>query len=306
MSDKPSKYSKIAINGVAGSNSDMVRRLLYPEATTLPFLTFEDAFLSLKSGAADLAVIPVDNNLAGRVADVHRLLADHPFHIIAEHFQPIDFALMGVRGAALSGVTDVYSHVHALPQCSRIIKELGLTAHIHADTAGAAADVATWADPTKAALAPPLAAEIYGLDILKAHVGDELGAAKQTEGLFVNEKKQTEGLFAYKNMTRFVVLSRERTLPATDKPCLTSLHFTVRNIPAALYKALGGFATNAVQMAKLESYVDAQFKTAKFYAEIIGHPNSREVGLALEELAFFAKDIRLMGTYEAHPFRDLT
>ncbi len=281
----PPQPQKIAINGVAGSNSDRVRRMLYPHAITLPFLTFEDAFEALKSGAADLGVIPVDNNLAGRVADVHRLFADYPFHIIAEHFQPIEFSLMAPKGATINTIRDVYSHVHGLPQCRNIIKELKLTPHIHADTAGAAQDVAQWNDPTKAAFAPALAAEIYGLDILKSSVQD-----------------------THDNMTRFVVLAREAFMPDHDNahPVLTSLHFAVRNIPAALYKALGGFATNKVQMVKLESYHDAQFKTAKFYAEIIGHPASRDVNLALEELTFFAKDIRFMGTYPAHAFRKLT
>ena len=273
----------VAINGVLGSNSDIARRNLFPQAQSHPCLTFEEAFLALKSGKVDLALIPVDNTLAGRVADVHHLLATSDFYIVGEYFLPIDFALLCLEEAKISDLTDVYSHVHAIPQCRKIIKELGLTSHVHADTAGAAEDVAKWGDKTKCALAPTLAAEIYDLKILREKVQDSAN-----------------------NTTRFLVLSRDMTRTRKENHIyLTSFYFEVRNIPAALYKALGGFATNGVQMLKLESYVDENFNVARFYAEILGHLDDRAVGLALEELAFFAKSIRMMGTYPAHDFRQL-
>jgi len=279
---KPHKL--VAINGVLGSNSDIARRNLFPEMETYPCETFEDAFRALKDGTVELALIPVDNTIAGRVADVHHLLAGSDFYIIGEYFLPIDFALLVLKGTKISELKDVYSHVHAIPQCRKIIKELGLKPHVHPDTAGAAADVALWNDKTKAALAPTLAAEIYGLEVLREKVQDE-----------------------QHNTTRFLVLSRDMNHPKSGaKDFITSLYFEVRNIPAALYKALGGFATNGVQVIKLESYVDPKFSVARFYAEILGHTLDRDVGLALEELAFFAKDIRNMGTYKAHEFRKLT
>lgn len=276
------KQSKlVAINGVLGSNSDIARRQLLPDFETFPCETFEDAFRALKDGAVELALIPVDNTIAGRVADVHHLLAGSDFYIIGEYFLPIDFALLALPSADISDLKHVYSHVHAIPQCRKLIKELGLKAHVHPDTAGAAADIALWEDKTKCALAPTLAAEIYGLKILREKVQDTSD-----------------------NTTRFLVLSRDIQKPKSDNAVyMTSLYFEVRNIPAALYKALGGFATNNVQVVKLESYVDPTFNVARFYIEIIGHADDRDVGLALEELAFFAKDIRNMGTYKAHEFR---
>ena len=274
----------IAINGVLGSNSDIARRNLFPDAATFACETFEDAFRALRDGSVSLALIPVDNTIAGRVADVHHLLAGSGFYIIGEYFLPIDFALLTTKDAELSDLKHVYSHVHAIPQCRKIIKELGLKAHVHPDTAGAAADVALWGDKSKCALAPTLAAEIYGLKIFREKVQD-----------------------AEHNTTRFLVLSRDYVRPANSPDVfITSLYFEVRNIPAALYKALGGFATNSVQVIKLESYVDPQFSVARFYVEILGHIDDRAVGLALEELAFFAKDIRQMGTYKAHDFRKIT
>lgn len=273
----------VAIQGVLGSNSDIARRQTLPDMETYPCESFEDAFKALKDGTVELALIAVDNTIAGRVADVHHLLATADFYIIGEYFLPIDFALLAVPGAKISDLRDVYSHPHAIPQCRNIIKELGLKPHVHPDTAGAAADVALWADKTKAALAPTLAAEIYGLDILREKVQDTKD-----------------------NTTRFLILSRDMLRPKNEKQVfITSLYFEVRNIPAALYKALGGFATNGVQVIKLESYVDPKFSVARFYTEILGHIDDRAVGLALEELAFFAKDIRTMGTYAAHEFRKL-
>ena len=274
----------IAFQGFAGAYSDLSCREVFPEADTLPCETFDKAFAAVKSGEADLAMIPVDNTLAGRVADVHRLMPESDLHIVGEHFQPIQHALMGVKGTNLDSITTVHSHIHALPQCQKIIQELSLQQNVHADTAGAAQEIAQKNDPTQAAIASKLAAKIYGLEILKDDVQD-----------------------ADHNTTRFLILSKESEVPQFDanKSFLTSFIFEVRNIPAALYKALGGFATNNVNMVKLESYVDENFQAAQFYADVIGHPEDRPLQLAMEELGFYAKNVLLLGTYDAHSFRKL-
>lgn len=272
----------IAFQGFEGAYSDMACRAVYPQAQTLPCHTFDKAFAAVKDGKADLAMIPVDNTLAGRVADVHRLLPQSGLHIIGEYFLPICHALMGIKGASLDDIETVHSHVHALPQCRDIIKELSLKEKVHADTAGAAQAVAHMAQKSEGAIASPLAAEIYGLDILKENVQD-----------------------ADHNTTRFLILSRADAVPAYEEnhTYLTSFLFEVRNIPAALYKALGGFATNGVNMVKLESYVDEQFQAALFFAEVMAHPEERGLKFALEELDFFAKKVMVLGTYPAHAFR---
>lgn len=277
------RTGKIAFQGALGAFSDMSCRAVYPNMETLPCETFEDAFQAVESGTTDLAMIPVDNSLAGRVADVHHLLPAKKLFIIGEHFQPISMCLLGVKGIDIKDITDVHSHVHAIPQCRKIIKELGLRPHIHADTAGAAAEVAQKADKTQAAIASRLAGELYGLDVLKEGIQD-----------------------IQNNTTRFLVLSPEMVQPPSGEgQILTSFFFEVRNVPAALYKALGGFATNGVQITKLESYIDPQFHAARFYAEVLGNMEDRHLQLALEELNFFAKDVKMMGSYLAHPFRKL-
>jgi prephenate dehydratase len=277
------KTGKIAFQGEHGAFSDMSCRAVFQDMETLPCETFEDAFAALENGKADLAMIPVDNSLAGRVADVHHILPTKPLFIIGEHFQPIQMCLLGVPGAKIEDLTDVHSHVHALPQCRAVIRELRLKPHIHADTAGAAAEIARRGDKTQGAIASALAAEIYGLSVLREGIQD-----------------------IPNNTTRFLILSRDMVRPRLGSgPILTSFFFEVRNIPAALYKALGGFATNGVQMTKLESYIDPQFQIARFYAEVLGHPDDRPLGIALEELAFFAKNLKIMGTYPAHAFRNL-
>lgn len=280
----PASTGKIAFQGAPGAFSDMSCRAVFPKMGTVPCETFEDAFKAVAGGETELAMIPVDNTLAGRVADVHHLLPAKDLFIIGEHFQPINMCLLAVKGAAISDLTDVHSHVHALPQCRKTIKELNLKPHIHADTAGAAREVAERKDKTQAAIASRLAGELYDLTILKEGIQD-----------------------AKDNTTRFLILSRDMVRPkVTGAPMITSFFFEVRNIPAALYKALGGFATNGVQMTKLESYIDPQFTVARFYAEVLGHPDERGLGLALEELAFFARNLKVIGTYEAHPFRKLS
>lgn len=273
---------KVSFQGFKGANSDMASRALVPDCETLPCLTFEEAFRAVQEGAADLAVIPVDNNLAGRVADVHHLIPRSGLSIIGEYFMPIRFALLAVKGTQLSDIKDVYSHIHAFPQCRKIVKELGLKTHIHADTAGAAADVATWGRKDTAALAPLLAASIYDLAVLRDDVQD-----------------------TDTNMTRFLIFSPDPLIPAYDPSShvVTSLVFRVRNIPAALYKAMGGFATNGLNIVKIESYVDELFQAAQFYCEVEGHPDERLMQLALKELGFFAEEYKLLGTYPAHEFR---
>lgn len=281
--DFTQRAGKIAFQGTFGAFSDMSCRAMFPKMESFPCITFEEAFASLESGAVDLAMIAVDNSLAGRVADVHHLLPQKKLFIVGEHFQPVSMCLLAVKGAQISDLKDVHSHTHALPQCRKVIKDLGLIPHVHADTAGAAADVAKWNDKSQCAIASKLAAEIYGLDILREGIQD-----------------------IPNNTTRFLVFSREMERPAKDLgPVLTSFFFEVRNIPAALYKALGGFATNGVQMTKLESYIDPQFNVARFYAEVLGNLDDRALGLALEELQFFAKDVQIMGSYPAHSFREL-
>lgn len=274
--------NKIAFQGFHGAYSDMACREVFPGMETLPCETFTDAFTALAEKEADLAMIPIDNTLAGRVADVHHLMPKSGLYIIGEHFMRVEHALLGVKGAKIEDLRHVHSHMHALPQCRKVIKELGVKPHVHADTAGAAMEVAKNGDKSHGAIASRLAADIYGLDILRADVQD-----------------------ADHNTTRFLILSREAQVPVYNEKetCMTSFVFQVRNIPAALYKALGGFATNGVNMVKLESYVNPRFQVAQFYADVVGHPESRPLQLAMEELGFFAKEVNILGTYPAHPFR---
>lgn len=283
MTDK--KYKTIAFQGMAGAYSDLACRKAYPELETVPSVSFEAAFQAVREKKADLAMIPVDNTLAGRVADVHYLIPSGELHIIGEHFQLIRHCLIGLPGAKLEDLTDVHSHVHAIPQCKKIIDELQLVRHTVADTAKGASDIKKWGNKTQAAIGSELAANIYGLEILKKDVQD-----------------------AAHNTTRFLVFSRKNDMPDLEegKDYLTSFTFEVRNIPAALYKAMGGFATNGVQMVKLESYVDKDFNVARFYADVEGHINERSLQLAFEELRFFAKRVDLLGTYPAHVFRKST
>ena len=272
---------RIAYQGEPGANSHLVCQQAYPDWEPVPCASFEDAFAAVESGDADLAMIPIDNSIAGRVADIHHFLPDSGLHIIAEHFLRIRFHLLGIPGARLEQVRTVHSHVHALGQCRRIIREHGLTPIISGDTAGAAREISEAADPTQAAIAPPLA-EIYGLKILARDVEDE-----------------------DHNTTRFVVLSPEPVIARSDNgPVVTSFVFNVRNLPAALYKALGGFATNGVNMTKLESYmVGGEFTATQFLAEVDGHPDDIGVRRALDELAFFTTEVKILGVYPASPFR---
>ena len=272
----------IAFQGGPGAYSDLACRSVRPEMTTLPCRDFEGTFAAVHEGRAALAVIPIDNSLAGRVADIHHLLPDSGLHIIAEHFQRVDHHLLALEGARVEDLTHVHSHVHALGQCRALIRELGLEPVVHADTAGAAAGIAAGGDKTQAAIASHLAGEIDGLVSLRANIED-----------------------AEHNTTRFLIMAREAVIPHPKAGRLiTSLVFRVRNVPAALYKALGGFATNGVNLTKLESYlVGGNFIAAQFYADVQGHPEDRNVALALEELEFFSHEVKILGVYPAHPYR---
>ena len=271
----------IAFQGVRGAYSNMACRDRYPDHEALACPTFEDTFAAVNEGRAALAMIPIENSLAGRVADIHHLLPESGLHIVAETFQRIRHRLLGVRGATLEGLRTVHSHVHALAQCRRFIGEHGLVPVVEADTAGAAADLARRGDASCAAIASALAATAYGLDTLATDIED-----------------------AAHNTTRFLVMARE---PAQADPAgavITSFVFLVRNIPAALYKALGGFATNGVNMLKLESYIlDGSFTAAQFYCDIAGHPDDPPIRRAFDELAYFSRSVKVLGAYPADPLR---
>ena len=244
--------------------------------------TFEDTFQAVRDGRAKLAMVPIENSIAGRVADIHHLLPESGLFIVGEHFQPVNHQLLAPKDASLEGLEVVHSHIQALGQCRGIISELGLSTQVEVDTAGAARDVADANDPSHCAIASKLAAEILGLRVMREDIED-----------------------AGHNTTRFAILSQEPVDPSQgDGPVLTTFVFTVRNVPAALYKALGGFATNNVNMVKLESYmVGGSFYATQFYADIDGHPDNRAVRLAMEELAFFTTEVTVLGTYPADPFR---
>ena len=277
------KRKTIVFQGEPGANSHIACHEAYPDLEAVPCPTFEDAFAAVSSGEASLAMIPIENSVAGRVADIHHLMPNSGLHIVAEHFLPIRHQLMARKGATLKTIKTVQSHIHALGQCRNMIRKLGLKTVIGADTAGSARQIAELGDNTHAAIASRLAAEIYGLEVLSEDVEDEAH-----------------------NTTRFIVLSREADWVAHGNgPTVTTFIFRVRNVPAALYKALGGFATNSVNMTKLESYqLGGSFFATLFYADVEGHPDDRPLKLALEELAFFSSELKILGVYPAHPFRE--
>ena len=279
------RRKRIAFQGELGANSHIACREAYRRYEPLPCPTFEDAFAAVRTGRAELAMIPIDNSLAGRVADIHHLMPKSGLNIVAEWFLPVQHQLMAPKGATLKTIRTVESHVHALGQCRNIIRALGVKAVVAADTAGAAREVAEAGDVSRAALATKLAAKIYGLRVLKKNVAD-----------------------AKHNTTRFVVLARKPNWASRkQRRVITTFVFEVRNIPAALYKALGGFATNGVNMTKLESYmVDGSFAATQFYADVQGHPKNRALELALEELEFVSqpKSLKILGVYPAHSFRE--
>ena len=279
------RRKRIAFQGEPGANSHIACNQAYKDYEPLPCATFEDAFAAVRGGRAELAMIPIDNSVAGRVADIHHLMPRSGLHIVAEWFLPVQHQLMAPKGASLRTIKTVESHVHALGQCRNIIRALHVKPVVAADTAGAAREVAEAGDISRAALATKLAAKIYGLKILKKDVAD-----------------------ARHNTTRFVVLARKpKWASRKERFVITTFVFEVRNIPAALYKALGGFATNGINMTKLESYmVDGSFAATQFYADVQGHPKDRALELALEELQFVSqpKSLKILGVYPGHRFRE--
>jgi prephenate dehydratase len=272
---------KITYQGEPGANSHIACLDVFPDCIPMPCATFEDALTAVTDGSAGLAMIPIENSLAGRVADIHHLLPTTSLHIVGEYFLPIRFQLLAAECGSLETIKSVYSHVHALGQCRKIIRHYKLSAHVAGDTAGAAREISEWKDPTKAALATSLAAEIYGLKVLATDAEDEAH-----------------------NATRFVILSKEAQWSPIALSTITSFIFRVRNVPAALYKALGGFATNGVNMTKLESYmIEGEFIATQFLADVDGHPEQPPLARALEELAFYCKEMKILGVYPAHPYR---
>lgn len=274
--------STIAFQGELGAYSHKACRSAFPRMTPLPCPSFEDAFAAVHDGAAALGMIPIENSVAGRVADIHHLMPDSGLYIIGEHFERVNHHLLAVPGATLDGIRTVRSHVHALSQCRKLFRNHDMKPEVAADTAGAAAEVAATGDPAVAAIASELAGEIYGLQSLLANIED-----------------------ATHNTTRFVILSRQRSEPnPRAENVVTTFVFRVADRPAALYKALGGFATNGLNMTKLESYqVGGEFVAAQFYADVEGHPEQRSMRLALQELGWFSEEVRLLGVYPGHPFR---
>ncbi len=281
MPNSPKK-PRIAYQGEAGANSHLAAREAHPEMEAAAYPTFEDALAAVKSGEAYYAMIPIENSVAGRVADIHHLLPDAGLFIVGEYFLRVRHQLMALPGATLESIKRVMSHTQALGQCRNTLRKLGLKPVPEADTAGSARMVSETKDLTTAAIASKLAAEIYGLKILKSEMEDE-----------------------DHNTTRFVILAKEPDdADPGDGLVITTFIFRVRNVPAALYKAMGGFATNNVNMTKLESYqTDGTFNATMFFADIEGHPADRPVQLALEELSFFSTQITLLGTYPASPYR---
>jgi len=277
-----SSAKRVAFQGEPGAYANLAAREVLPHALAVPCPTFEDAAEAVRSGDTDLCIIPVENSLMGRIADIHHLLPDAGLHIVGEHFLRIQHQLLGLKGARIEGLKRVFSQGPALAQCLKIIRELKLKAENWHDTAGSAHHVAELKDPSVAAIASSLAGQLYGLEVLRANVEDESH-----------------------NMTRFLIMSREPDDAANAGRIITTFVFRVRNVPAALYKAMGGFATNGVNMTKLESYqLGGSFNATQFYADIEGHPEDRSVKLALEELAFFTSKLTVLGIYPASPLRD--
>ena len=279
MTERP----KIAFQGEPGANSDEACREHYPAYEPAPYAVFEDAFEAVKTGACELGMIPVENSIIGRQGDVHHLLPNSGLRIIAERFKPIHFQLMANPGVALADVTTVISMPFAAAQCRRVVRKLGARIEPASDTAASAKRLADQPDRRAAAIAPALAAQIYGLEILARDIEDESH-----------------------NTTRFIVLTGDKNPPRPPPgiPCVTAFTFRVRNLPAALYKALGGFATNAINMTKLESYMEnGAFTATFFYAEVDGRPEDLALSRAFEELGFFSDHFEILGVFPADPFR---
>ena len=273
---------RVAFQGEPGAYANLAAREAVPHASAIPKPTFEDAIEAAKSGDTDLVIIPVENSLIGRIADIHHLLPDSGLHIVGEHFLPIRHQLLGLKDAKLEDIKSVYSQAPALAQCRTILRDRKLVAHNWYDTAGSAKHIAELGDKSAAAIASTLAAEFYGLKVLQADVEDE-----------------------HHNATRFLIMSRQDERAPNRGKVVTSFIFQVKNAPAALYKALGAFATNGVNMTKLESYqLGGSFNATQFYADIQGHPDEPNVAAALKELEFQTAKMSVMGVYPASPFRE--
>lgn len=273
----------IAYQGIAGAWSHLACRAVHPELEAVPCPSFEDVFEMVEAGGGDLAMIPIENNLGGRVADIHQLLPHQALHIVAEHFQPVRHELLAVKGAAIEGLKAVYSHPQALAQCRRYLRGKGLEPRAASDTAAAAEWVAQQGNPSIAAIASGLAGELYQLGALARDIQDERH-----------------------NTTRFIVLAREKSasLPDAETRCITALWFQLRSVPAALYKALGAFATNNINLTKLESYIGTQnFDRARFYVEVEGRESDAPLISALEEIAYYTDIVRVLGSFPQHEFR---
>jgi len=269
--------NRIAFQGDLGAYSHEACRDARPDHEALPCATFEDVIEAVNSGRAELAMLPVENSTYGRVADIHRLLPESGLHIVDEAFVRVHIALMAVKGVKLENVTRVRAHLVLIPQCRGFLDAHGIVGEAAADSAGAAADIAATGDTSVAALASELAAEIHGLEVLARNIEDH-----------------------DRNTTRFLIMSREPDTTRRSDTMMTTFVFRVRNIPAALYKGMGGFATNGVNMTKLESYmVDGSFTATQFYADIEGHPEDENVKRALEELDYFTSYLKILGTYPA-------
>ena len=272
------KTNNIAFQGVLGAYSHMACQAHRPDLTPLPCASFSEMIAAVQDGGADCAMVPVENSTAGRVADIHHLLPESGLFIISEHYQPVAHKLLGIKGAQLSDITEVHSHEQGLAQCRLTLHKMGIKPVIHSDTAGAAKDIAARGERHVGAIASALAGEIYGLDTVQDSITDKLT-----------------------NTTRFLVMSREHTVPKEiTAPAMTTIIFEVRSVPAVLYKALGGFATNGINLTKLESYMlDGSMNAARFYVDCEGPPETASMKLALEELQFYCTDggIRILGTY---------
>ena len=271
----------IAFQGVSGAYSELACRAVYPNMTPLPCVSFAEAMAAVKDKRARYAMLPVENSIAGRVGDIHHLLPEGNLVIIGEHYQRVVHHLLAVPGANFSDIKTVRSHPQALAQCRKYIRNHGYKAEGWNDTATAARDVGVLGDRTIAAIGSGLSGDMYGLVSLQTDIADEAG-----------------------NTTRFLIMSRDPVLLDQSEFCITTLLFKLRSVPAALYKALGGFATCGVNITKIESYpVRGALDMAQFYIDVEGHPDSRPMKLALEELKFFTSDVRILGTYLAHPRR---
>ena len=273
---------RVAFEGVHGAYSDLACRAALPDHETLSCPTVGDAVVAVRDGRAELAMIPVENTVAGRVAAVHYLLPKSGLYIVGEYYQRVEHHLLALPSATLADIKKARSHIHALPQCKKWLEAHNIEPVVRPDTAGSAEEVAKLGDISVAAIASKLAGELYGLKSLAADIADVPG-----------------------NTTRCLILSSKPERPKVgDGPCITTLIYRVRNVPAALFKTLCGFATNSINITRLESYLaDGGFSVAQFWIDVEGHPDERPLKLALEELSFFAEDVSILGVYPASNFR---